>query len=134
MRIRLLEERLARERLLTASRDLRRARDAADAVDASLRQLTQATAPTSIGHLQWVAAQADRLAEQRRVVRRVLAHARDAREVASHAYVAARRRADVLERLRAENLARWRDDWRREESTELDDLATIRHGTGAVIS
>jgi hypothetical protein len=128
MRIRLLEERLARERLLLASRDLRRARDAFDAVDASLRRLALATGPTSIGHLHWVADQAERLAGQRHDTRTALDEASDAREAASRAWDVARRRAEVLERLRADGVARWRDDLRREETAELDDLATIRHG------
>ncbi len=134
MRIRLLEERLARERLLEASRDVRRARDAFVAADASLSELTLATEPTSIGHLRWVADQAERLAGERRATRDALAGSRDAREIASRAWVIARRRAEVLERLRAEGVARWRDDLRREESAELDDLATIRHGVLAVTS
>ena len=134
MRIRLLEERLARERLLVAARDVRHAIDAIDVIDASIGQLTLGDEPTSIGHLRWVADQAERLATQREGARASLAHARETREAASRTWTAARRRAEVLERLRAEGVARWRDEMAREEAAELDDLATIRHGAQAVAS
>lgn len=129
MRIRLLEERLARERLFVASRDLRLARDTLDVVEATLGALALSNEATSIGHLRWVADQADRLAVECHEARGVLADAHDAREAASHAWTDARRRAEVLERLRAAEVARWRDELRREETAELDDLATIRHGS-----
>jgi len=128
MRIRALEERLAREHLMLAQRNLRHAHGVFEAAQASLAALTVPTGPTTMGDLCWIGDQADRLAEEVRICHEVVAAAESAREGFSQAWHLARKRLGALERLNVEGLARWKDESQRQEVAELDDVANVRHG------
>lgn len=128
MRIRALEERLAREHLMLAQRDLRRAQGIYQGAEASLAALAVPTGPTTVGQIRWIGDQAARLFEEVRVSREAMVAAASVREEASHSWHMTRKRLGTLERLDSQGLARWQDEVRRQEVAELDDLANTRHG------
>lgn len=134
MRIRALEERIAREHLMTAQRALRHAQGLCATVEASLAALEVPTGPTTMGSVHWIADQAGRLSDEVRASREVVVAAASTREEASRSWHLARKRLGTLERLDSEGFARWKDEAQRHEVAELDDLANVRHGLVGVRS
>lgn len=132
LRIRALEERIARERLVVAQRNLRRAQTLCAEREAAMAGLALPTEPTRMGTVHWVADQAERLSEEVRVSRELLIVATFTRDEASRAWHLARKRVGALEKLNSEGLARWKDAAGRYEVAELDDLANRRHGLRGV--
>jgi len=128
LRIRSLEERIAREKLIVAQRDLRRAQSRYAELDAALTGLCLPTAPTRMSTIHWMSEQAGRLSEEVRVIRELVASTASALDEASRSWHHARKRVGTLERLHSEGLARWKDAAARHEVAELDDLASVRHG------
>ena len=129
MRIRVIEERLAREKLVSAQHDLRRARDAYVAAETAIATLATPTGPTTVGEIRWIGEQADRLADEVRVRRQVVVAAASSRDEARDSWHTARKNLGTLERLDAHGLARWKNEAAHEEVAELDDLANTRHGS-----
>jgi flagellar export protein FliJ len=129
MRIRAIEERLAREKLVTAQRDLRRARGAYVAAETAIATLAAPTGPITVGEVRWIGEQADRLADEVRVRRQVVVAAASTRDEARDSWHAARKSLGTLERLDLQGLARWKNEVAREEVSEMDDLANTRHGS-----
>lgn len=134
MRIRALEERIARERVVVAQRDLRHAQVLCAAVEASLAALEAPIGLTTISEVHWIADQAARLSEEVRANREVVAAAASVREEASRSWHLARKRLATLERLDSEGRARWKNEVQRHEVAELDDLSNARHGLAGVRS
>ncbi|HUZ42011.1 MAG TPA: hypothetical protein VMU68_11555 [Acidimicrobiales bacterium] len=128
LRIRGLEERLARERLVVASRAVHQAEDTHRAREVVLAQLVAPPGVVTMNELHWVADQAARQAERILSSRQALIDAALARDEARRAWYAARQRASVLERLQAQGLARWKEEVQRKMGLELDDLTNARHG------
>ncbi|HUX03536.1 MAG TPA: flagellar FliJ family protein [Acidimicrobiales bacterium] len=132
LRIRALEERLARERLLVAQRALRTAHQEHQALAAKLGELTVPSRLTTIEEIRWVGDQAQRLNEQIRVRHERVVEVSCARDQANAAWTAARKRTGALERLEAQSVARWRHESERSEVAELDDVANARHRVAGV--
>jgi flagellar export protein FliJ len=128
LRIRLLQERLARETFMLAQRDLRAAEEVRREAHERLAALAGPGAVTSIDEVRWLADQAERLARALREADEALTAAIAHRGEANSAWHVARRRAGALERLDDKAIARWRDEMTRVEVAELDDLANARHG------
>lgn len=128
MRIRALEERLAREHLMLAQRELRRAQGVYQDNSASLAALAVPTGVTTMGQVRWIGDQAGRIFEEVQMSREAMVAAASTREEASRSWHVARKRLGTLERLNVQGLARWKDEVRRQEVAELDDLANTRHG------
>jgi flagellar export protein FliJ len=132
-RVRALEERVARERLMVALRDVRHAEEAAEAAQRALEALAMPEGTVTAADLVWLGEQAERLSDAVQARRRALAAAVSSREAARVAWSAAAKRAEVLERLDVQARAQWSADLLRQEGAELDDLAMVRRGwTGAV--
>lgn len=129
MRIRAIEERLARDKLVAAQRDLRRARDAYVAAENAMTALAPPSGPTTVGEVRWIGEQADRLAHEVRVHRQVLVAAALTRDEARDSWHTARKSLGTLERLDSQGLARWKNEAGREEVAEMDDLANTRHSS-----
>jgi flagellar export protein FliJ len=132
LRIRALEERMARERLMLSQRDLRGAQERCRSAQTRLGQLEAPSGPTTINEVRWTGEQASRLADEVRASTAMLLAAASLRDEARESWRAASKRSSALERWDAQGRARWRDAATRAEATELDDLATARHArTGA---
>lgn len=126
-RIRELEERLARQRLITSLRVLRAEREAErDAYD-ELRGLPAIAGTATATQIQWVGDQGERLAATLRSRRQRVAVASQESGAARDAWSVASRRAGVLARLDEQARAEWRVDAARSEVAELDDLTNSRH-------
>ncbi len=126
-RIRELEERLARQRLIASLRVLRAEREAErDAYD-ELRDLPAVAGTATATQIQWVGDQGERLAASLRSRRQRVAVASQECGAAREAWSVASRRAGVLERLDEQARAEWRVDAARSEVAELDDLTNSRH-------
>lgn len=72
-------------------------------------------------------AYAARMAHERARFRQELNVAEEERERRAEAYREARRRADVLQRLRDRRFERWTRDYRRHEQGRLDEVAITLH-------
>jgi hypothetical protein len=127
-RIRAIEERLCRDRLMTSLRDLRRARESEHAAKVAMAAFEAPTGEITIGEVIWAGDQAERLAESVRARHQAVTVAEAASIEARRAWNAAAKRSGVLDRLDEQARARWRDEVMRAESAELDDLANGRHG------
>ena len=126
-RIRELEERLARQRLIASLRVLRAEREAErDAYD-ELRDLPAVAGTATATQIQWVGDQGERLAASLRSRRQRVAVASQECGAAREAWSVASQRAGVLERLDEQARAEWRVDAARSEVAELDDLTNSRH-------
>lgn len=132
LRVRTLQERIAREQLMVAQRKLRQAQGRCTALQASMDGLALPTEPTRMGTIHWIGEQAGRLSEEVVAIRELSAAAATALEDASRVWHDARKRMGTLERLDSEGMARWKDAAAREEVAELDDLASTRHGLRVV--
>jgi len=128
MRIRALEERLVRERLILAQRDLRQAQVVYGQAEASLAALAVPTGPTTMDKVCWIGDQATRLSDEVRVSREALVAAASTRDEVSYLWHVTRKRLGTLERLDSEGRARWKGEVQRQEVAELDDMANARHG------
>jgi len=128
MRIRALEERLVRERLILVQRDLRLAQDAYRQAEASLEALAAPTGQTTMDKICWIGDQATRLSEEVRVSGEELVAAASTHDEVSHLWHETRKRLGTLERLDSEGRAQWKREIQRHEVAELDDLANARHG------
>lgn len=129
LRIRLLQERLARDTFMLAQRDLRAAEEVRREAHERLAALTAPRGATSIDEVRWLSDQAERLARALAEADEALTGAIVRRGEANSAWHVARRRAGALERLDDKANARWRDEMMRFEVAELDDLANARHGS-----
>jgi flagellar export protein FliJ len=127
-RVRVLEERVARDRFMAAQRDLRQAEAMERQASAALCALEAPDGATTVADLVWLGEQAERRSESVRTCRERVAAARAGCGEARLAWNEAAKRASVLERLDAEGRAQWRRDVLRDEVAELDDLAQVRHG------
>jgi flagellar export protein FliJ len=127
-RVRVLEERVARDRFIAAQRELRQAEAMERQASSALRALEAPAGSTTVADLVWLGEQADRWSESVRACRERVGEARAGCTAARQAWNEAAKRASVLERLDAEGRDQWRRDVLRDEVAELDDLAQIRHG------
>lgn len=132
MRIRSLEERIAREHLMVAQRELRYAQGECAELERAMDALTFPSQAISMGTVHWFADQATRLAEEVRASQEAVSAATSKRDEASRAWHRARKRVGALERLDLEGLVRWKDSAARYEVAELDDIANVRHGLSGV--
>ena len=126
-RIRNLEERLARERLLEAQRELRRAQGVYRTAHHALATNLGLQAPTTVENFQWLHDQTTRLGVTLHESAAELLRAAAERDQVNQSWSAARRRSEVLTRLDAEAISQWRELARREEVAELDDLTSARY-------
>lgn len=131
MRIRQLEERLAREALLLAQRELRASQEGYRGAHRALAEYAAPTAPTSVDDLRWRYDQSARLAEAVNVRREELLLVASRRDEAVASWKGASQRAEVLSRLNADAWARWRATAQREEISEMDNLTSARHSWSA---
>ena len=134
LRVRTLQERLAREQLLVAQRDVRQAHEQHRATASLLNELTVSPRSTTIDEIRWVGDQARRLHEQVRTRHDAVVEASRERDRTSEAWTAARKRAAALERLKYQSVARWQREFQRSEVAELDDVANARHVANEVDS
>lgn len=128
MRIRALEERLVRERLMVAQRDLRLAQVVYRQAKDSLEALAAPTGQTTMDTICWVGDQATRLSEEVRVRGEELVVAASIHGEVSHQWHVTRKRLGTLERLDSEGRTRWKREIQRQAVAELDDMANARHG------
>jgi hypothetical protein len=132
MRIRHLEERLAREQLLIAQRELRQSQDAYRVAHEALVKCSAPSAPSPIDDVRWRYDQATRLADALHDRSERLLEAASRRDEAVMFWKSASQRAEVLTRLNADSFAQWRAKLQREEVGEMDDLTTARYSWNAV--
>ena len=125
-RIRVLEEKLAREKLIASLRDLRNAQAANEAAHRALRTMASVSGVVSMADIQWLDDQRERLSESLRVCSEKMARAQAFSGDARAAWGASSKRAGVLERLDAQGAATWRELATRAEVAESDDLANAR--------
>lgn len=126
-RVRKLEEKIARERLIESLRTLQMARDANEAAYTSLRMTAAASGIVAMSDIQWLDDQRDRLAESLRVCAEMVERAEAQSAEARTAWQVAAKRAGALERLDAHGYGAWRDESLRAEIAESDDLALARY-------
>lgn len=126
-RIRVLEERLAREKLVATLRELRSAQAANEAAHTSLRAMASVTGVVTMADIQWLDDQRERLSESLRICSQKVALAQSISADARVAWGMATKRAEVLERLDAQGVVIWRDVATRGEVAESDDLANARY-------
>lgn len=126
-RIRALEERVARERFMLATRDRRIAEEREVTASAELARLAPVSGEVLASELRWSGAQSERQAVIVRERHDEVLRTSLLRDEAHEAWSVASKRAGVLERLREQGVARWRDDLLAEESAELDDLSNARY-------
>jgi flagellar export protein FliJ len=127
-RVRVLEERVAKDRFMTALRGVRLAEEAERDATSALRGLEAPQGSVTVADVVWLGDQAERCAESLRACRQVVAAARSRCAEARRAWNDAAKRASVLERLDDEGRAQWRQDALRHEVAELDDLTQVRYG------
>jgi hypothetical protein len=125
-RIRALEERVARERFMLATRDRRLAEEREREAAAQLARLVPLTGDVLASEVLWSGAQSERQAVIVRERHEEVVRTSLLRDEAHEAWSVASKRAGVLERLREQGVARWRDDLLGEEAAELDDLSNAR--------
>jgi len=126
MRIRHLEERLAREVLSVVQRELRLSQDAYRVANDALSDRAALSVPTSSDEVRWHHDQTARVAATAQVCANRLLATASHRDEAASSWTAARQRADILARLNLDARAQWRADVQREEITETDDVTTAR--------
>lgn len=126
-RVREIQERIARERLMTSLRDLRRAQDLEKRKVAELASFEAPTGTVRMGDLLWAADQADRLAEQVRLSTDNRVAAARTCDESRAAWNVSVKGLDVLQRLEEQSFETWCDDVAREMGAELDDWANTRH-------
>jgi hypothetical protein len=126
-RIRALEERVARERFMLATRDKRLAEEREVTASTELARLAPVTGEVFASELRWSGAQSERQAVLVRERHDEVLRTSLLRDEAHEAWSVASKRAGVLERLREQGVARWRDDLLAEEAAELDDLSNARY-------
>jgi flagellar export protein FliJ len=126
-RVREIQERIARERLMVSIRDLKRARTRENEAEDELASFEPPAGVVSMGDLLWAGDQADRLAESVRSARdsRVAAGVRCDESRAQ--WNVSVKRLDVLQRLEQQTFETWCDEVAREAGAELDDWANARH-------
>ncbi len=125
-RIRALEERLARERLIAASSERRRAESLRADAHQALREMMPSSGTATMHEFLWLDHQRERLNESLRLSEARLAVAHDAVNEARAAWTAANKRAQVLERLEQHSRAQWREETARDEQSTSDDLVNAR--------
>jgi flagellar export protein FliJ len=127
-RVRVLEERVARDRFMAALRNVRHVEDAERDARSALRALEAPQGSVTAADVVWLGDQAERCATSLRSCQELVAAARSRCADARQAWNDAAKRASVLERFDEEGRAQWRRDALRHEVAELDDLAQVRHG------
>ncbi|MBW4079102.1 MAG: hypothetical protein HIU84_11455 [Acidobacteria bacterium] len=126
-RIRVLEERLAREQLVETLNQLRKAQAANEAAHVALREMASLSGVVSMADIQWLDDQRERLSESLRICSEKVALAQSTSVDARAAWGSATKRASVLTRLDAQGFAAWREAASRDEVAQSDDLATARY-------
>lgn len=134
MRIRNLEERLARERLFVAQRALRQAQGNYRSAHDALTSYPGPQDSTPIESVRWMHDQATRLGDALHESAKELLLAATHRDEVTASWHQARKRFEVLSRLDADGAARWRASVQREEAAELDDLTNARYARDRVRS
>lgn len=125
-RVREIQERVARERLMVSVRDLRRSEERERRAESELEEFEPPPGPVTMSRLVWAGDQAERLAETLRARRKVRLEALVAWGQACATWNAAEKRAHVLHRLEESGLQAWRDEVERHARAELDDWANTR--------
>lgn len=125
-RVRLLEERIARDRFMYALKDLRRAQNMKSEAEDALAAHEIPLDAARIGDFQWVRDQAERLSESIQVCEIKVLGAESKCIETRRAWDEANKRSRVLVRLEDKARTRWRDQMLREEAAELDDLTNSR--------
>ncbi|MGA2835723.1 MAG: flagellar FliJ family protein [Acidimicrobiales bacterium] len=130
LRVREVREQLAAHALAGATRQLGQAESALDRSRRALDELEPPSGQVTLGEVEWVRDQAERMAEE-------LAARAEAVDAASRlvgearsSWQSARTQCAVLERLDARQRAVWQEDLARAEAKEIDDLAALRYARG----
>jgi flagellar export protein FliJ len=130
LRVREVREQLAAHALAGATRELRHAEAA---LARSRRQLDGLEAPRgqiTLGDVEWVLDQADRMTEELRGRTEAVDVAGQSVADARRSWQAARAQCAVLERLDARHRAVWEEGVFRAEAKEIDDLAALQYSRG----
>lgn len=130
-RIRALEERVARNRLMVDLRDLHYAKEMERSANASLAALDPPVGIISIAEVRWIEDQAERLSDSMRSCQERVRAAESACKESRQAWNEATKRASALARLERQEYANWRAEVLREEIAEMDDLSSARHRSGS---
>jgi len=126
-RIRELEERVAKDRVMLALRDLRHAQAMEFEAKARLADLHAPSGLAVMADFQWTQDQAERLSDSIGICRQNTASAQLRWNETRQAWSEAGKNSSVLARLDRRNRARWHDEAQRQELKELDDLTTSRY-------
>lgn len=127
-RVRAIEERACRDRLMLASRDLRQAEARLRGAKTALTTIEGPTGETTISAIVWTSEQAGRMADAVREAHQAVVAAEEASAVARRAWAVAAQQSGLLDRLEDRTRRLWRDEFVRTEAAELDDVANARHG------
>ena len=128
-RIRAIQERGARNRLMLDLRDLHYAQEMERSASASLAALDPPAGLISIAEVQWIEDQAERLSDSMRSCQLKVRTAESACMESRRAWNEAIKRASALARLERQEYANWRAEVLREEVAEMDDLSSSRHSS-----
>lgn len=126
-RIRALEEHVARERFLTSLRAARQAESAYRLAHAALVGAPPLSGVITADELHWSLEQADRQARIERDCLDVWKNAADVNARDRENWQEAAKRARALERLDERARIEWLNEYRREETIELDDVVNARY-------
>jgi flagellar export protein FliJ len=126
LRIRALEERVARDRYMVSLRERRQAEEVLRAAKEALLSLEAPQGVVSIGDVRWSADQAERMSSAILASFEVWRHVSERCEEQRRAWSEASKRSSVLERLDESGRAAWREETLRQETLELDDVTNSR--------
>ncbi len=130
-RIRALEERVARNRLMLDLRDLHYAQEMERSASASLAALDPPSGLVSIAEVRWIEDQAERLSDSVRSCQLKVRTAESACVESRQSWNEAIKRAGALARLERQEYVNWRAEALREETAEIDEIGSTRHRWGS---
>ena len=130
-RIRTIEESVARDRLMSALRELRTAQERERSANSALAGLEAPAGLVSSRDLQWKYEQAERLFDSVKRCRENVAEAASVAAERREDWNEASKRSQVLAKLESHAFAKWREDALHEEVSEIDDLTNARFAQGA---
>lgn len=129
-RVRELEESVAREKFMTALRDLRLAQQGEVIAQRDLEKFRLPTGALESSQMKWAMDQSERYRESVQSWRKRVATAGEASIEARRKYLEAEKKAEVLRRLEGRARERWLEEMLRREAAELDEFSVSRARSG----
>ncbi len=131
-RIRAIEEKASKDKLMIALRELRAAEQMQRSAEAALAEMQAPTGLVTMAEFLWSFDQASRLSDAIRHCREAVDEAASVFAERRQAWSDASKKSQVLEKLEAQALLKWRDEELHEEVMEMDDMSNARHVLGVL--